>query len=183
MLLFDLFLIVKEPFLFRFFDSPEKTRVKPSPKKQNPKIRDRENDLYKRNHLHACESLISLMIGSDQHRQTTMLSLKKSCGDLSELLTQFSIGAAGTGIAVFFSVACSVASRRVPFCANKIFDTALSFSLLLLSWAVGRLRETIVDVNRKAIKEEEITNRVERRIKDVYFRAATVIIMVALRFG
>nr|VDD41417.1 unnamed protein product [Brassica oleracea] len=53
--------------------------------KENPKLRDRENDLYKRNHLHACESLISLMIGSEQHRQTTMLSLKKksSSRDLS----------------------------------------------------------------------------------------------------
>ncbi|VVA89819.1 unnamed protein product [Arabis nemorensis] len=160
-----------------------KTRVKPSPKKQNPKIRDRDNDLHRRNHLYACESLTSLMLGSEQHRQITLQSLKKSCGDLSELLTRLSIGFAGTGIAVFFSVVCSVASRRVFFCADEVFDGALSLSLVLLSWSVVRLRETIVDVNRKAIKEEEITNRVERRIKDVYFRAATVIIMVALRFG
>ncbi|ESQ36597.1 hypothetical protein EUTSA_v10007898mg [Eutrema salsugineum] len=163
--------------------SPEKTRFKPPPKKQNPKIRDREKDLYKRNHLHACESLISLMIGSEQHRQSTLLSLKKSCGDLSELLTQFSIVIAGTGIAVFFSVVSSVASRRVPFCANKVFDSALSLSLVLLSWAVSRLREAIVNVKRKAIKDEETTNTVERRIKDVYFGAATAIAMVALRFG
>lgn len=157
----------------------------PSRKKQNPKLRDRENDLYKRNHLHACERLISLMIGSEQHRQTTMLSLKKSssCGeDLSELLTQLSIGFAGTGIALFFSVVCSAASGRVPFCANKVFDAGLSLSLVLLSWAVSRLREAITGINRKAIKGEETTNRVETRIKDVYFRAATVIVMVALRF-
>ncbi|KAG2267453.1 hypothetical protein Bca52824_062008 [Brassica carinata] len=165
--------------------APQKTRAKqPSRKKQNPKLRDRENDLYKRNHLHACESLISLMIGSEQHRQTTMLSLKKSsCGeDLSELLAQLSIGFAGTGIAVFFSVVCNVASGRVPFCANKVFDAGLSLSLVLLSWAVSRLREAIVGINRKVINGEETTNRVETRIKDVYFRAAAVIIMVALRF-
>ncbi|EOA37843.1 hypothetical protein CARUB_v10011433mg [Capsella rubella] len=159
--------------------SPKKTKLKPSPKKQNPKIRDTEKDLYKRNHLYACESLISLMIGNDQHRQTTMLSLKKSRGELLALLTQFSIGIAGTGIAVLFSVA----SRRVPFCANKFFESALSLSLVLLSWSVSRLRKAIVDANRKAIKEEEIKNKVERRIKEVYFRAATVIAMVALRFG
>ncbi|XP_010474956.1 PREDICTED: uncharacterized protein LOC104754456 isoform X2 [Camelina sativa] len=166
-------------------ESPKKTRLKPSPKKQNPKIRDKETDLYKRNHLHACESLISLMIGDEQHRQTTMLSLKKSrgVGELLELLTQFSIGFAGTGIAVLFSLVCSVASRRVPFCANKVFESALSLSLVLLSWSVSRLRGAIVDVNKKAIKEEEITNKVERRIKEVYFRTATVIAMVALRFG
>ncbi|XP_056856138.1 uncharacterized protein LOC130508182 isoform X2 [Raphanus sativus] len=166
--------------------APQKTKAKqPSRKKHNPKLRDRENDLYKRNHLHACESLISLMIGSEQHRQTTMLSLKKSSSrgeDLSELLTQLSIGFAGSGIAVFFSVVCSAASGRVPFCANKVFDAGLSLSLVLLSWAVSRLREAIVGINRKAIKGEETTNRVERRIKDVYFRAATVIVMVALRF-
>ncbi|XP_010457341.1 PREDICTED: uncharacterized protein LOC104738828 isoform X2 [Camelina sativa] len=164
-------------------ENPKKTRLKPSPKKQNPKIRDKETDLYKRNHLHACESLISLMIGDEKHRQTTMLSLKKSRGELLELLTQFSIGIAGTGIAVLFSLVCNVASRRVPFCANKVFESALSLSLVLLSWSVSRLRVAIVDVNKKAIKEEEITNKVERRIKEVYFRTATVIAMVALRFG
>lgn len=125
------------------------------------------------------------MLGSEQHRQTTMLSLKKkssSCGDLSELLTRLSIAFAGTGIAVFFSVVCSAASGRVPFCANTVFDAGLSLSLVLLSWAVSRLREAVVGFNRKVIKGEETTNRVESRIKDVYFRAATVIIMVALRF-
>uniref|UniRef100_M4EX55 Uncharacterized protein n=1 Tax=Brassica campestris TaxID=3711 RepID=M4EX55_BRACM len=166
--------------------APQKTKTtKPSRKKQNPKLRDGENDLYKRNHLHACESLISLMLGSEQHRQTTMLSLKKkssSCGDLSELLTRLSIAFAGTGIAVFFSVVCSAASGRVPFCANTVFDAGLSLSLVLLSWAVSRLGEAVVGINRKVIKGEETTNRVESRIKDVYFRAATVIIMVALRF-
>ena len=124
------------------------------------------------------------MLGSEQHRQTTMLSLKKksSCGDLSELLTQLSIAFAGTGIAVFFSVVCTAASGRVPFCANKVFEAGLCLSLVLLSWAVSRLREAIVGINSKVIKGEEITNRIESRIKDVYLRAATVIIMVALRF-
>lgn len=131
------------------------------------------------------------MIGNDhQHKQTTILSLQRSCGELSELLTQFSIGVAGTGIAVLFSVVCSLASRRVPFCANKFFDTGLGFSLVILSWAVNRLREVIVHVNRKAankpcssLKNEEIINSVERSFKEVYFRAATVIAVFALRFA
>uniref|UniRef100_A0A1J3K4B0 Uncharacterized protein n=1 Tax=Noccaea caerulescens TaxID=107243 RepID=A0A1J3K4B0_NOCCA len=168
--------------------SPEKTRLKPSPRKQNTKPRAKEMDLYKRNHLHAYESLLSLLIGNDtQH--ATILSLQRSCRDLSELLTQFSITAAGTGMAVLFSVVCSVASRSVPFCANKFFDTGLGFSLVILSWAVIRLREVIVNVNRKAnkpcssLKHGEIMNSVERSIKEVYFRAATVIAVVALRFA
>ncbi|CAG7881733.1 unnamed protein product [Brassica rapa] len=170
--------------------SPEKTRLKPSPKKQNTKRKAKERDLYKRNHLHAYESLLSLMIGNDhQNKQTTILTLQRSCGELSELLTQFSITAAGTGMAVLFSVVCSLASRRVPFCANKFFDTGLGFSLVILSWAVNRLREVIVHVNRKAnkpcssLKGDEIMNNVERSIKEVYFRAATVLAVFALRFA
>ncbi|CAN8295793.1 unnamed protein product [Cochlearia groenlandica] len=157
-------------------------RVKPSPKKRNPEIREKEKDLRRRNHLHAFEILFSLMLGSEQHRQTTMLSLKKSCGDLSELLTRLSIGFAGIGIAVFFSVSCHVASGPVSFCANEVFETALSFSLVLLSWSVNRLREAIVDVNRKTIKDEEIQHRVNSRMKDVYLRAATALAMFVLRF-
>ncbi|KAL1209344.1 hypothetical protein V5N11_025122 [Cardamine amara subsp. amara] len=170
--------------------SPEKTRLKPSPRKHNTKRKAKEQDLYKRNHLHAYESLLSLMIGNDhQHKHTTVLSLQRSCKELSELLTQFSISVAGTGIAVLFSVACSLASRRVPFCANKFFDTGLGFSLVILSWAVNRLREVIVHVNRKAnkpcssLKDEEIINSVERSMKEVYFRAATVLAVFALRFA
>jgi len=59
----------------------------------------------------------------------------------------------------------------------------MSLSLVLLSWSVSRLREALVNFNRKTINEEEVSNKVERRIKEVYFRAATVIAMVALRFG
>lgn len=169
--------------------SPEKSRLK-SPRKHNTKRKAKERDLYKRNHLHAYESLLSLMIGNDhRHKHTTVLSLQKSCGELSELLTQFSITAAGTGIAVLFSVVCSLASRRVPFCANKFFDTGLGLSLVILSWAVNRLREVIVHVNRKAnkpcssLKDDEIINSVERSMKEVYYRAATVIAVFALRFA
>ncbi|CAF2268341.1 unnamed protein product [Brassica rapa subsp. trilocularis] len=38
-----------------------------------------------------------------------------------------------------FTVICSFASRRVPFCANKFFNAGLGFSLLILLWAVDRL--------------------------------------------
>uniref|UniRef100_M4DT08 Retrotransposon gag domain-containing protein n=1 Tax=Brassica campestris TaxID=3711 RepID=M4DT08_BRACM len=33
----------------------------------------------------------------------------------------------------------ALASRRVPFCANKFFNAGLGFSLLILLWAVDRL--------------------------------------------
>ncbi|XP_010542874.1 PREDICTED: uncharacterized protein LOC104815946 [Tarenaya hassleriana] len=163
---------------------PDTTKLKPSPKKHNTKRRAREREnLYERNHLHACESLLSLMIGNDQHKKTAILSLKGSITEISELLNRFSIGIAGTGIAVLFSVLCSMATGRVPFCADKFFSTGLGFTLVWLSWAVNKLRETIVNVNRKAVKDEYMASRVERSMKEVYFRAATVMAMLALRFA
>ncbi|KAJ7977453.1 Helicase [Quillaja saponaria] len=84
--------------------SPEKIKVKPSPKKNRKKL-GRERDLYKKNYFHACESLLSLMVDKKQRRKTAILSLMKSGPELPELLTQFSVGIAGTGLAVLFSVA------------------------------------------------------------------------------
>ncbi|CAN7042369.1 hypothetical protein BRARA_B02635 [Brassica rapa] len=147
------------------------------------KRKTKERDLYKRNHLHAYESLLSLMIGNDhQHKQTT---IQRSSREISEILTQFSITAAGAGIAVLFSVVYRLASRRVPFCANKFVDTGLGFSLVLLSWAVNILREVIRKANKQcsSLKGDEIIKNVERGIKEVYFRAATVIIVFTLRFA
>ncbi|CAA7039448.1 unnamed protein product [Microthlaspi erraticum] len=170
-------------------ESLEKTRVKPSSKKQNQKIRDGENDHYRRYTLHPCEILLSLMFSNEEHRQITMRSLRKSGGDLSEFLTQLSVSFAGTGLAVFLSVACCFASRRLLFWADKVFDSGqglfdsgLGLSLVLLSWAVTRLKKAIVLVSRrKGIKYAESANRVERRIKDVYFGAAMVFVMIVRR--
>lgn len=89
------FITLCNSLIFSISDSPEKPRVKPSSKKHNQKIRDRENDPCRRKNLHPCEILLSLMFGSEHHKKITMRSLKKSRGDLSEFLTQLSIGFAG----------------------------------------------------------------------------------------
>ncbi|KAF2585688.1 hypothetical protein F2Q70_00036994 [Brassica cretica] len=75
-----------------------------------------------------------------------LLSLTWMGGEtLNTLLLQkaafesISIMAAGTGSTALFTVICSFASRRVPFCANKFFKTVLGFSLVILLWAVDRL--------------------------------------------
>ncbi|KAH0863484.1 hypothetical protein HID58_080695, partial [Brassica napus] len=70
---------------------------------------------------------------------TSVVTVKRSCGEIPELFTHISIMAAGTGSTAFFTVICSFASRRVPFCANKFFNTGLGFSLVILLWAVDRL--------------------------------------------
>ncbi|KAJ9187678.1 hypothetical protein P3X46_003104 [Hevea brasiliensis] len=166
--------------------SPEKIKLKPSSKKKNGRKVGRGRDLYKRNYFHACESLLSLMMDK-QHGKTAILSLKKSGPELPALLTKFSAGIAGTGLAVLFSVACKVACGRVPFCASKLFNTGFGFGLVWLSWAVNRLRDTIVCTSKNAsnlgLKDEEMLRSVDKSIKDVYFRAATLMAIAVLKLA
>ncbi|CAN1352751.1 hypothetical protein LINPERPRIM_LOCUS42926 [Linum perenne] len=167
--------------------NPQKVESKPSLKKKktSKKKGSIERDLYKRNYSHACESLLSLMMNKRHSGKTAILSLKKSTPELRELLTQFSAGIAGTGIAVIFSVACKVlASGTVP--SSKLLNTGLGLGLVWLSWAVNELRDTIVRVSRnpsKGLKDEEeaVVATVNRSLKDVYFRAATLLAVAVLR--
>ncbi|KAK0581751.1 hypothetical protein LWI29_017494 [Acer saccharum] len=166
--------------------SPEKIKVKPLTKKKNNGKIGRERDLYKRNYFHACESLLSLMINKRRHGKMAFLSLKKSGPELPELLSQFSAGIAGTGLAVLFSVVCKVGSGRVPFCAYKLFNTGLGFGLVWLSSAVNSLRDSIVHIGKNTNKmglEEEMRSRVDKNLNDIYFRAATLMVVAALRFA
>ncbi|KAK6260131.1 hypothetical protein QQP08_001623 [Theobroma cacao] len=167
--------------------SHEKIKLKPSPKKKASRKLARERDLYKKNYFHACESLLSLMVDKRRHGRTAILSLKKSGPELPELLTQFSAGIAGTGLAVLFSVICKVACGRVPFSSSKLFSTGIGFGLVWLSWAVNRLRKTVVQISKNAsklgLKDEEMIKRVEESVKEIYFRAATVMAVAVLRFA
>ncbi|XP_061349240.1 uncharacterized protein LOC133294554 isoform X2 [Gastrolobium bilobum] len=165
--------------------SPEKVKFKPSQKKNKKVTRDR--DLYKKNYLHACESLLFLMVNKRQHRKTAILSLKKSGPELPELLTQFSAGIAGTGLAVLLSVICKLACGRVPLCASKLFNTGFGFGLVWLSWAVNKLRDTIVstskNVGKLGLKDEVMIHKVDKSLREVYFRAATLLAVAVLRLA
>ncbi|KAK8718046.1 hypothetical protein V6N13_045295 [Hibiscus sabdariffa] len=165
--------------------SPEKIKLKPSPKKGSKKLGS-ERDLYKKNYFHACECLLSLMVDKRRHGRTAVLSLKKSGPELPQLLTQFSASIAGTGLAVLFSVIFKVACGRVPFGTSKLFSTGLAFGLVWLSWAVNRLRDTVLHISKNTsksdMKEEEMIERVERSVNQIYFRAATLMAVAVLRF-
>ncbi|KAE8009673.1 hypothetical protein FH972_006097 [Carpinus fangiana] len=167
--------------------SPEKIKVKPSPKKKNSKKAGRERDMYKKNYFHACESLLSLMVNKKCHRKTAVLSLKKSGPELPELLTQFSAGIAGTGLAVLFSVVTKLACGRVPFCASRLFSTGVGFGLVWLSWAVNKLRYTIIYISKNSgklgLKEEEMVRKVDESVHEIYFRAAALMAVALLKFA
>lgn len=127
------------------------------------------------------------MINKRQNKKTAILSLKKSGPELPELLNQFSAGIAGTGLAVLFSVICKVACMKVPFCGYKVLNTGLAFGLVWLSWAVNRLRDTIVYISKNAsktgLKDEEMMERVDKSVKDIYLRAATLMAVAVLRLA
>lgn len=172
--------------VFLLFCSLEKVKVKPS-RKKNKKVA-RERDLFKKNYIHACESLLFLMTDKSHHRETAILSLKKSGPELSELLAQFSAGIAGAGLAVVLSVICKLAcGGRVPLCASKVFNTGLGFGLVWLSWGVNKLRSTIVNISKNTgkmrLKDEDMIQKVDKSLKEVYFRAAALLVVAVLRLA
>ncbi|KAF8401623.1 hypothetical protein HHK36_012569 [Tetracentron sinense] len=166
--------------------SPEKIKLKPSPRKKHNRKAGRERDLYRKNYFHACESLLSLVLDKKRGKMT-ILSLKKCGPELPQLLTQFSAGIAGTGLAVLFSVFYKVACGRVPFCASRLLNTGFGFGLFWLSWAVNRLRDTIVHIcknsSKLGLKDEEMLRKVDRDVNGIYFRAATVMAVAVLRLA
>ncbi|MED6181144.1 hypothetical protein PIB30_016900 [Stylosanthes scabra] len=165
--------------------SPEKVKMKPSQKKK--KKLSTERDLYKRNSMHACEILLSLMVDKKQHRQTAILSLKKSGPELPELLTQFSAGIAGTGLAVLLSVMCELACGRIPISASKVFNTVIGFAFVCLSWAVNKLRATVINISKNAgklgSKEEDMIQKLDKSIQGVYWSAAALLAVAVLRLA
>ncbi|XP_068311617.1 uncharacterized protein [Pyrus communis] len=167
--------------------SPEKVKTKAKPKQKSGKKAGKDRDLYKRNYFHACESLLSIMMSRKQNGKVAILSLKRSGPELPDLLTQFSAAIAGTGLAVLFSVLCKVASGRVPFCASKLLNTGVAFALVWLSCGVNKLRDTIVQISKnskkRALKDEEIMERVDRSVKDIYLRAGTLVAVAVLRLA
>ncbi|XP_068660659.1 uncharacterized protein [Aristolochia californica] len=178
--------------------SIEKLKLKTSPRKKVTrkagKEKDlymtrragKERDLYTKNYFHACESLLSLLIDNKRCRRTTMLSLKKSGAELSNILTQLSTGIAGTGLAVIFSVACKVAGTGVPFSATKVLNTGFGFGLVWLSWAVNELRDAILRITKRSGRvgptEDEKMRGIDRILNEIMFRASTLMVMAVLRF-
>ncbi|KAJ4769015.1 Drebrin-like protein [Rhynchospora pubera] len=171
-------------------------RTKSQQKKQQKKHTSYNRDIFQKNYFHTCESLLSLLLdksststGRAAGTSTTILSLRKLGPEISHILTSFSIGIAGTGLAVLLSVACKMAGpgARVPLSAARVFNTGFGLGLFWLSWAVNGLRDTIVQVfkgsSKLKIKDDQMTLEVERSMKDVLFRAGALVALAALRFA
>lgn len=167
--------------------SPQKTKYQTSPQRKSNKKAVKEREAYRNNYLHACESLLSIIVDKKRHGKTAVLSLKKSGLQVPHFLTKLSASIAGTGIAVLFSVACKLACGRIVFSAPRLLNTGLGLGLIWLSWAVNNLRDTVVVINRSPGKldaiEEDMMNNLDKNVKEIYFRAATLLAVVVLRLA
>lgn len=162
--------------------SHEKVKKQPLKKKTST---TKGRDIYGDSYLHACESLLSVIVGRNHQVQNPILSLKKSGPQLPQLLIQFSASIAGTGIALVLSVVGRVACSRVPFCASKAWSTGLGLGLVWLSWAVNKLRDTVISISKTAgnEREDEMMNKLDRNLKDIYFRVAAIMVIAVLRLA
>ncbi|KAL6505102.1 hypothetical protein OROGR_024919 [Orobanche gracilis] len=159
--------------------SHDKTKEKTFQKKK--KRIGKERDIYSNSYLHACESLLSIIVGRKQQGMDIILSLKKSGPQLTRLLTRASASIAGTGIAVILSVLCRVSCSRAP--SSGASSAGLGLGLVWLSCALNKLRDTVVAISKTCSgkvgeKEYEMMSSLDRDLKDVYFRA--VALMAAL---
>lgn len=168
------------------FKSPEKAKPKTFPNRKNKKA-VRERDLYRNNSLHACESLLSVMSDQKRNGKSVLGSLKKSGPELPQLLTQFSASIAGVGLAVIFSVLYKVASGSALLCTSNVLTSGFGVVLFWLSWAVSKLRSTIIYISKNSAKlgfeEEEMMRSVDESVKEIFFYAAASVAILMLRFA
>ncbi|PIM98265.1 hypothetical protein CDL12_29252 [Handroanthus impetiginosus] len=165
----------------------EKAKEKTSKKKKASTRTPKERDINCNSYLHACENLLSLIVNRKQQDQNTIASLKKSSPQLLQLLIQFSATIAGTGVAVVLSTLCRIGCGKVPLSASKILNTGLGLGIIWLSWGVNKLRETVSFLSKRSGKmgarEDEMMEHLDRNLKDIFFRAAALMVVVMLRFA
>lgn len=163
----------------------KKAKAKQSTKKKSSKKTEKETD--NKSFVRACESLLSIMIDKKRKENPAIQSLKKSGSELPQVLSQFSAVIAGTGIAVLFGVITKVACSSAPFCASKMLSTGFGVGLIWLSSAVNRLRDTIICISKRSSKadhkEEDMVKLLDDSIKEIYFRAATLLAIVVLKIA
>lgn len=147
----------------------------------------KERDLYQKNYIHASEAFLSILLDKDQN-SSTILSLKKAGPEITELLTQCSIGIAGTGLAILLSVVCKMAAgMRAPYATTRLLSTSVGFGFFWLSWAVNGLRDTIASISRSPsnmnLEEDEVALRIQKSKNEIIFRAVTLLAITALKFA
>lgn len=155
--------------------------------KSSQKRKTKERDVSSNSYLHACESLLSVIVDRKQMGKNVIISLKKSGPQLNDLLSRFSASIAGTGVAVVLSVMCRIICNGVPFSASKLLSTGLGLGLIWISSAVNKLRNAVISISRSSGKssgqEEQMMDSLDRNLKDFCFRTAAVMAIAVLRLA
>ncbi|GJN36087.1 hypothetical protein PR202_gb24923 [Eleusine coracana subsp. coracana] len=162
-------------------------KSKSSSKKKQRGKNIKERNLYQKNYVHASEAFLSILLDKDRN-SSTIISLKKAGPEITELLTQCSIGIAGTGLAILLSVVCKMATgMRTPYASTRLLSTSVGFGFFWLSWAVNRLRDTIVSISRSPgnmnLEEDEVAEKLQKSTNEILFRALTLLAITALKFA
>ncbi|KAL6607856.1 hypothetical protein ACP70R_040919 [Stipagrostis hirtigluma subsp. patula] len=162
-------------------------KSKSSSKKKQKGKNIKERDLYQKNYFHASEAFLSILLDKDKS-SSTILSLKRAGPEISELLTQCSIGIAGAGLAILLSVVCKMAiGVRTPLASARLLSTSVGFGFFWLSWAVNGLRDTITSIFRSPsdinFEEDEVALRIQKNTNEILFRAMTLLAITALKFA
>ncbi|KAL1559686.1 hypothetical protein AAHA92_10001 [Salvia divinorum] len=84
-------------------------------------------------------------------------------------------------------VVCRVMCNQVPFCTSRFLSTGLGLGLVWLSSAVNKLRNTVISISKSSGKlgahEEEMLDRLDRNLKDVWLRVAAVMTVAVLQLA
>ncbi|KAM0929308.1 hypothetical protein ACQ4PT_001732 [Festuca glaucescens] len=166
--------------------STTNVKAKSQSKKKQKGKNINERDMHQKNYFQASEAILSILLDKNKN-SSTIVSLKKAGPEISELLTQCSIGIAGSGLAVLLSVVCKIAiGGRTPFAATRLLNMGVAFGLFWLSCAVTNLRDTIASIFRgptDTSMEDEAAVRIQRSVNDILFRAVTLLAVTALKFA
>ncbi|CAN6481919.1 unnamed protein product [Victoria cruziana] len=166
--------------------SPMEIKQKSLPKKRSARKTIKERDIFSQSYFHACENLLTVLVNNHSDKKL-VLSLKRSGPLLAQMLTNFSVAVAGTGLALMLFTFTKAINGRFIVSANELLNVSCGFGLLGVSWAVNSLRDTIESVGKPSgkarVRNEKIGRRLKKSVNQVTFRAAAVMVVVALRFA
>lgn len=120
----------------------------------------------------------------------TILSLKDSGPELTQILSQLSAGIAGMGLAVLFTVAYKTMNGRIALLTSaKVFSVTFGFGLFWMSRAVSILRDTIYSLSRRSARgkkpheERALVQKVKRSMDEIFFRFMALMFIGVLCFS
>lgn len=155
---------------------PSKSAGKSKSQQRKKENKDPNSERYSKNYFYACDCLINAYLDRSGSK-TIILALKDSGPELTKLLTQFSAGIVGTGLAVLISVACKAMNGKMALLASaRLLNVSFGFGLFWLSIAVNRLRDTVNHFSKRSARakmpndDTVLVEKVRTGMNEILFR-------------